>query len=147
MGDWMTANIVGTMHADDVRALRAVLDRGPGYSWPNWGEPYACLSFSSARPGLAGLGAWPAMTMSRCGNLAERGFTVEDVHKALEALVPLAPSMLLKVHCGGPYESEECIATISVGEGLVVTGKPEQATVNGASEDQMLTHLMTNMLR
>jgi hypothetical protein len=61
--------------------------------------------------------------------------------------VVLAPSMLLKVHCGGEWESEECVATISVGEGLVVTGKPERDTVAEPSVAQMHAHLLTNLLR
>jgi hypothetical protein len=106
-----------------------------------------CLAFSSVHPGLCGLGAWPAETVSRCGNLHERDYSVRDVAKALEVLVHIAPSMLLKVHCGGEYESGECVATISVGEGLVVVGKPERETVDGPGEDQMLANLARNMTR
>ena len=55
--------------------------------------------------------------------------------------------MMVKVHCGGEYESEECVATISVGEGLVVVGKPERETVDGPSDEQMLGNLARNLLR
>ena len=56
----------------------------------------------------------------------------------------VAPSMLLKVHCGGEYESDGCVATISVGEGLVVVGKPEVVSVAGPSDEQMLGNLVRN---
>jgi hypothetical protein len=55
--------------------------------------------------------------------------------------------MLLKVHCGGEYESGVCVATISVGEGLVVTGKPERETVDKPSDEQIQANLMANLLR
>jgi hypothetical protein len=148
MGNWRTVNIAGTMSAADAARLCDLLDWGD-YADRDRDVPREaeCLSFSSAHPGLSGLGAWPDTTMDRRGNLHERDYTVEDVHRALEALVVLAPSMLLKVHCGGEWESEECVATISVGEGLVVTGKPERDTVAGPSVAQMHAHLLTNLLR
>lgn len=148
MGNWRTCNIVGTMTADDAVKLREVLDWGD-YVTGRRDVPLdaECLSFSSASPGLAGLGAWPAENISRCGNLHERDYSVQDVARALETLVRIAPSMMLKVHCGGEYESDECVATISVGEGLVVVGKPERETVDGPSTEQMVANLYRNLLR
>lgn len=153
MGNWRTVNIAGEMSAEHASVLLDLLDYGDygddeGERWGRvWGAPYACLSFSRSRPGLCGLGAWPAAKMNRAGNLAERDYSVEDVAGALRALVPTAPSMLLKVHCGGDWESDECVATVSVGEGLVVVGKPEVATIDGPSEAQMHANLMRNLLR
>ncbi len=147
MGNWRTVNIIGTMSADHAAKLLDLLDHGPGYDRIPWDAPYACLMFSRARPGLCGLGAWPAASMDRCGNLAERDYSVTDVAAGLDALVHAAPSMLLKVHCGGEYESDECLATISVGEGLVVAGKPEREKVNGPPDSQVAEHLVTNLRR
>ena len=147
MGNWRTVNMEGTMSAAHAAALLRLLNTGPDYRWPGWSEPYACLSFSIAHPGLAGLGAWPAERVSRCGNLAERNYDAEDVANALRALLHHAPTMLLKVHCGADYESEKCIATISVGEGLVVVGPPERETVSPAPDDQMMENFMRNLLR
>lgn len=148
MGNWRTVNIQGTLSADDAARLREVLDRSlPRREGVIWRSEYACLSFSSTHPGLAGLGDWPAEQMNRFGNLAERDYSVEDVAEALKALVQVAPTMLLKVHCGGDWESGTCVATVSVGEGLVVVGKPEQETVEGAPDDQMRTHFLTNLMR
>ena len=150
MGNWRTVNLSGTMSAEDAAKLNDALDYGecggPRYRTV-WGSPYACLSFSSTSPGLAGLGGWPAQNVDRCGNLAERDFSVEDVAGALRALVYYAPSMLLKIHCGGDWESQECVATISVGEGLVVVGKPERETIEGPPAAQIQENLMRNLLR
>jgi len=148
MGNWRTVNMTGTMTAVHAQALWALLDRNtrPGEFWPGWDKPYACLSFNAARPGLAGIGAWPAERVDRCGNLAERNYSVEDVADALRALVYVAPSMLLKVHCGGDWESGECIATVTVGEGLVAVGPPEQAKVDGPPEAQVAANLLRNLM-
>jgi hypothetical protein len=148
MGNWRTVTITGTMSAADSAKLRALLDWGDYMSRDHQPPPETdCLSFSTAHPGLCGLGNWPAEKMDRSGNLHERDYSVEDVAAALRVLVHAAPSMLLKVHCGGEYESDECVATISVGEGLVVTGKPEKATVDGPSTAQMQANLMANLYR
>ena len=39
------------------------------------------------------------------------------------------------------------MATISVGEGLVVVGKPERETVDGPSDAQMQENLFRNLMR
>ena len=146
MGNWRTVNIVGTMTATHAAALRRLLDWG---DYTNRDVPLdaECLSFSTTHPGLCGLGDWPAAVISRCGNLHERNYSVEDVATALRVLVQHAPTMLLKVHCGGEYESDECVATISVGEGLVVVGEPEVAKIEGPSLQQMHGNLLRNLMR
>jgi|SRR6185437_7557014 len=147
MGNWRTVNVVGTMSAQHAAALRELLDWGDYSHLRDVPPDVDCLSFSSVRPGLCGLGAWPAEHMNRRGNLHERNYSVEDVATALRALISVAPSMLLKVHCGGEYESDECVATISAGEGLVAVGEPERETIEPPSEGQMLGHLFTNLTR
>ena len=148
MGNWRTVNITGTIaRQSEVDALRKHLDYGnPGYENGDYSH-FGPLSFNTARPGLTGLGCWPALRIARRGNLAERDYSVKDVAETLRELVLIAPTMLLKVHCGGDYESDECVATISVGEGLVAIGKPEVETIKGPSEEQMLANFMQNMLR
>jgi hypothetical protein len=146
----MTVNVVGTMTEDDAAKLRELLDYGDVMSdrfGEVFSEPYACLSYSSHSPGLCGLGAWPAAEMNACGNLAERDFTVEDVAGGLRALVHHAPSMLLKVHCGGDYESDQCVATILAGEGLVAIRPPQQPSVAAAPLEQMIDNLTANLRR
>ena len=146
MGNWRTVNITGTIaRQSEVDALRKHLDYEPGGGEGDYSH-FGPLSFNSTRPSLCGVGDWPALQVDRCGNLAERDYSVEDVAETLRELVHIAPSMLLKVHCGADYESDECIATISVGEGLVVVGEPERETIDGPPESQMLTNLFTNLL-
>ena len=135
------------MTAAHAQALRSWL----AYSYDGLDHPglehFGPLSFNPERPGLCGLGDWPAERVDRCGNLAERDYSVEDVAEELRRLVHIAPSMLLKVHCGGEYESEECVATISVGEGVVAVGGPEQPNVAGPPEGQMMGNLFQNLIR
>lgn len=136
MGNWRTVNVKGSMTREDVAALRAYL----GYSFTPGDEAmgrFGPLSFARAQPSICGLNDWPAETMDRAGNLAERGYSVDAVAEHLRELVDIAGSMLLVVHCGGEYESEECVATIRVGEGLVAVGKPEVKRVGGMSDEQM----------
>ena len=148
MGNWRTVNVIGTIaRQSEVDALREHLDYGnPAYENGDYSH-FGPLSFNTTRPGLCGLGDWPALQIARCGNLAERDYSVKDVAETLRELVRIAPTMLLKVHCGGDWESDECVATISVGEGLVAIGKPEVETIDGAPEEQMLSNFMQNLCR
>lgn len=131
MGNWMTVNMTGSMTEQDAAALREYL----GYSLrarddPAW-DRFGPLSFSRDQPSLCGLNDWPAATVSRNGNVAEE----------LATLVKVAGSMLLTVHCGGDYESLDCVATIRVGEGLVSLGKPEVARIGEIGDDQAVANM------
>ncbi len=46
---------------------------------------------------------------------------------------------------GADWEADECIATISVGEGLVVVGEPERETIDGPPVAQMQANLLANL--
>jgi len=145
MGNWRTVNITGTIaRQSEVDALRDYLDYGPDCESGDYAH-FGPLSFNAARPSLCGVGDWPALQISRRGNLAERDYSVEDVAGTLRELVRIAPSMLLKVHCGGDWESDECIATISVGEGIVAVGAPEVETIDGPSGAQVHANLLRNL--
>jgi hypothetical protein len=146
MGNWRTVNVIGTIAPEHVGPLHDWLGYSHDLDDPAMGR-FGPLSFNRRSPSLCGLNAWPAERVSACGNLAERDYSVEDVAGELRRLVHVAPSMLLKVHCGGEYESGDCVATISVGEGVVAVGEPEQAKVTGPSEGQMMGNLLQNLLR
>ena len=146
MGNWRTVNIAGTMSEQDAAALREYLGY-PGY-WdpgkadhPAW-KHFGPLSFCRDQPSLAGIGDWPAPVVNRAGNLAERGYDPEDVAAQLRELLGFAGSMLLKVHCGGDYESLGCVATVSVGEGLVAVGKPEVERIEPMGEAQATLNVL-----
>ena len=146
MGNWRTVNIVGTMSPQDAQALRAHLGY-PGY-WkdvdndPAW-QRFGPLSFCKDQPSLCGVNDWPAESMDRAGNLAERDYDPDDVADTLRELLAVAPSMELKVHCGGEYESLECVATVTVTGGVVTVGPPEVAELKAMSDEQG----QLNMLR
>lgn len=146
MGNWRTVNIVGTMSPQDAQALRAHLGY-PGY-WkdvdndPAW-QRFGPLSFCKDQPSLCGVNDRPAPVMDRAGNLAERDYSVDDVAKTLRELLTVAPSMGLKVHCGGEYESLECVATVTVSGGAVTVGPPEIPELKPMSDEQG----QLNMLR
>ncbi len=144
MGNWRTVHITGTMSKQDAIAVYEYL----GYRDYRYRQPrdpaiehFGPLSFNRDSPSVYGLNAWPAPEMDRIGNLAERNYDIKDVVDALRELLPIAGSMLLKVHCGGDHETRTCVATIYVGEGLVAIGKPEVEEIGDISEEQVLTNL------
>src|SRR4029079_4387743 len=107
MGNWMTVSMRGTLAAEDVAAASefcTVKD-----DWSNFGP----LSYTG---GLASLGRWVGTEIHADGNLAERDYSTEAVAEMLREITAVAPSLALKVHCGGSYESEDCVATITVSE-------------------------------
>lgn len=137
----MTINLVGTMTGQDTAKLHNYLGYSHEPGDPGW-ERFGPLSFNRRQPSLCGINAWPSPTMDAVGNLAERGYDVEDVANHLRELVQIAGSMLLKVHCGGDYESLDCIATVSVGEGVVAVGKPEIEQLKPLSDAQAELNLI-----
>lgn len=138
MGNWRTVRIIGKVAQSEVKALKEACTPNEKH------ENYHCLSIEE---GLCGLGDWVDEEMDVGGNLAERNFDVEDVASVLEELVKAAPSMSLKVHCGGDYEDTKCVATITVRDNKVEIGEPEVEFVVGASKDEMTGRLYKAMLR
>lgn len=126
MGDWMRVSLRGTIAPEDIPAAVAFLTPNDDYS--NWGP----LTYT---PGLCSLGQWVTPEICMDGNLSERNYSVDEVAVAFRGLVAAAPSLTLKVHCGGPYESEECVATLTVADGEVSVGGPEVGTVPGVSDE------------
>lgn len=136
MGNWMTVNLRGTLAAEDVAKATEFLTVND--DWSNFGP----LSYS---PGLCGLGEWAREVISANGNLSERDYSTDSVVDFLRGLVAVAPSLNLKVHCGGDYESKTCVATITVHDGDVSVGDPEVAQVGGADQDAVLGRLFKAM--
>src|SRR5580700_8007307 len=118
MGNWRTVTLVGTCPVEQLEALRHAT-RDP-YHRPLderlEDSAYHCLTTND---GLCGLGDWPAERIDVSGNLAERDYRVLDVAHALRQLVEAAPGLSLRIHCGGEYESEECVATVVAEQGEV----------------------------
>lgn len=111
MGNWRTVHIDGSIDESQVKAARdACL-----YDWDfdaqdNDDLPHA-LSYGKT-PSLCGLHEWPASRINVVGNLYERDCGVDSVAEALRHVAKAAPSLRVKVHCGGEYESTNCVATI-----------------------------------
>lgn len=146
MGNWRTVNVSGTIAEADLGPLRERL----GYSHDRGflsEQQFGPLSFNTDSPSLCGLNNWVRSEVSATGNLAERDYGPEDVRAELQELLTIAPSMMLTVHCGGDWESDECVATIRTGEGLAVLLPPEVEKVTGPSEGQMMGNFLANMLR
>jgi hypothetical protein len=85
--------------------------------------------------------------MDRTGNLAERDYSVASVAETLESLARAAPSLVVKIHCGGDYEDAACIATITLENGRVTVGPPEVDSVGELDENLMLENVRTQLLR
>lgn len=133
MGNWRTVHIDGTLDEAQVEAARkACLS-----DWNKSDAPYHALCFSP-RGSLCGINDWPATRMSVIGNCYERDFSVEDIADALRDIVKVAPSLAVKVHCGGDHEDKTCVATIVVANGEVAVGPPEARELPDISQAQML---------
>ena len=135
MGNWMTVNIVGTCDKAEVGALVKECQTGTDYG------NFHCLSFGYP-PSLCGLGCWPGENISAIGNLADRDSTPEDVSEQLRKLSEAAPSLAVRVHCGGAYESTECVCTISLKSGVVEKLLPEIKTLMSIPKQQIQANLL-----
>lgn len=133
MGNWRTVVVIGTVDKSEVEALQQRVTYTDA-DWNNFGP----LSYNPQRPSLFGLCYWVGPTIVAAGNLAERDYSVERVADELTKFLAIAPSLNLKVHCGGDWESEQCIATITVEDGVVEIGKPEVTSVHGVSEGESI---------
>lgn len=123
MGNWRTVNITGTIAAADLPAAREFVNTGEDYGRFH---PLCNYGFS-----ICGLGDWVREEVLACGNLSERDYSLEDVAQTLRWMVEVVPSLHLKVHCGGDWESVDCIATVTVADGGVTVGPPEVAQLGG----------------
>ncbi len=138
MGNWRTVQIVGTCGEQDIPALSNALTVDRDY------KNFHCLSHTG---GLAGLPDWARTKFDCVGNLAERDYDVEDVARQLGKLAAIAPSLTLKIHCGGDYEDKQCIATIALANGQVAIGEPEIETIAEISEHQIAANFFESIAR
>jgi hypothetical protein len=137
MGNWMTVRIVGTCGPADVWSLRSACRINDDYS------NFHCLSISN---GLCSLGDWTGENIDRVGNLAERDYDANSVAEQLEKLAAVAPSLAVKVHCGGQYEAETCAATVTLANGKATVGPAEVEKVGTISKDQMQNNFLKQMM-
>ncbi len=136
MGNWRSVDIVGSISPQDAPAAAEFVNTGQ-----DW-DLFHCLCYSG--PSLCGLGPWIPPTggqIRATGNLSERNYGPEDVAVTLEKLVAIAPSLELKVHCGGDWEDATCVATVTVHDGVVSIGPPEVAKVGEIISDRAMFRL------
>lgn len=144
MGNWRTVNMVGSVSPGEVEALRTrVVYSARRDEYDRFGP----LSYDPESPSICGLGEWPHPQISAYGNLAERDYDPEDVVRVLSDLVTVAPSLVLKVHCGGDWESSTCVATITVADGAVSLGPPEVQEVVPISTSEAVARLLITIVR
>ena len=110
-------------------------------------DNFHCLSYDPSTPSLYGINGWVKETISAIGNLSERDYNVEDVVEQLKKLSIVAPSLNLVVHCGGEYESKECVATVILSNGNVETKEPQIDRLMEVSDSQMMGNLFKNLCK
>lgn len=140
MGDWMTVQIVGTCDIGQVEALKAAAS----YDW-NSNDPTTEYGPLNTGDGLAGLGDWPSESMSVTGNCAERDFAPKCVADHLETLAKAAPSLSVKVHCGGPYESKKVVKTVTLEHGKSTVGDAQIEQLPDMNSDAMFGRFFKQM--
>lgn len=129
MGNWMTVNIEGTCPASELPELKKIVS-----STGNNYENFHCLVNSG---GMAGVGDWAAEKIEASGNLAERGYSVEDVQEQLNVIGEKCPNADIKVHCGGDYESLECVNTVHLKNGIATILPPEKDNLEPLNEGKI----------
>jgi hypothetical protein len=107
MGNWRTVNLVGTLSTEDAKKVHDYLELN--YQHNDWN----CLH----NGGIYGLPNWGETIIDCVGNLAERNYDAEDILEELEKIAIFAPSLSIIVHCGGNYESNECVSSIVFNQG------------------------------
>lgn len=143
MGNWRTVHIDGTIDHEQVDAAR----KACLHNWESDADdqPYHALSYGE-QPSLCGLHEWPSARINAVGNCAERDFSVEDVAEALRIVQQAAPSLRVKVHCGGDYEDKTCVATINVTETGVSVDPPEVSEIPEISQAQIMGRLFAALI-
>jgi hypothetical protein len=129
MGNWRTVHLQGSVGTPEWYPLVAHLS--VRYEDPAWG----CLHSG----GLFGLQNWAQSNVkergdrvefSSYGNLGERDYTPGDVADEIRRIKDqVAPSLILRVDCGGEYEDLTCVATVLVGEDDIVVVVPPMVEV------------------
>lgn len=137
MGNWRRVQIIGSCALEDVNALAKALDPGKNY------ENFHCL----VNGGIAGLPLWASENIDAIGNLAERDYSANDVAEQLESLAKAAPSLAVKVHCGGDYEVPNCVATVTLCSGKATVGDAEIEMIPECPQGQMESNFLLQLLR
>jgi len=134
MGNWRRVYILGS--CQDVESLDKQL-RCEEFGSETW----HCLCYMS-KGGLCSLGNWATRSINAIGNLVERDYSVGDIVSQLRIIAKAVPSLDIKVHCGGDWEIDNCVATISVCQGEVTVGAPEIKELPQIPDSQIQANLL-----
>jgi hypothetical protein len=141
MGNWRTVEIVGRVSPEQAVNMIEWLKEDDAdwknIDWDNYEEhPIEYLRMNRS---LCGINQWVNEdgTITCQGNLSSKSPSDEDVERELNLLVEKYDTLELKLHLGGDYESDTCVATFTAKDGTVTKGDPEKETVSGASIDDM----------
>jgi hypothetical protein len=130
--------IVGTVSADELPLLQGFVRAGRDYQ-----GFHALCHFG---PSLDGLNDWPAECMDVVGNLPGHGYTIDEIAEVLLWASAAAPTLKLKVHCGGEYEDPEVVATITVEDFEVTVGPPEVPLLRSTSDAERVDRVVHALL-
>lgn len=130
--------LVGTVSADDLPLLQGFVRTGRGY------QGFHALCHYG--PSLDGLNDWPALRMDVVGNLPGHGYTIDEIAEVLLWAAAFAPTLTLKVHCGGDHEDPEVVATITVEDLEVTVGPPEIARLRATTDAERVDRVVRALL-
>lgn len=140
MGNWRRVWMVGSVPAEQVVPLREAMTAP---DWRNEHDDVREVHALTISGGLCGIGDWPAEVVNAVGNLYERDYTPEDVRDACERYVlPAAPGASLTIHCGGDWESSECVGAVKVEDGTATLIPPVIAKLPEIPESQIAGRMM-----
>ena len=135
MGNWMLLNVHGTCAPAEVDALVAAARATVG-------------PLTVGARSLCGLNVWPAEVINAVGNAYERDFTPQDVADQLAVLAQAAPSLTVRVHCGGAYEDPVCVATVVCAPNWpIIVFEPEIDRLRGVTQEQVNENMIKGVLR
>jgi len=130
--------LVGTVSQEDLSKLRGFVRTGHDY------QGFHALSHHG--PSLDGLNDWPALTMDLVGNLPGHGYTIDEIAEVLLWAAAAAPSLRLKVHCGGDFEDANVAATITVADLDVIVGPAEVLRLRQTTEIERVDRVVDALM-
>jgi len=130
MGNWRRVWIRGTIPEASLDAVEKFFTHDREY------RNFNCLSMGD---GLCGLSHWVKTEVNSIGNLAERDYSVNDIKEVLEELEKKVPhcNVELTIHAGADYESDDCISTIIMKDGVVTINPPEIKVMPPITDEQI----------
>lgn len=148
MGNWRTVEMKGKVSPEQAEEMIEFLKQdSDNMDWD--AEENNPIEYLRMHRSLAGINYWVNEdgTIDRNGNLASKSPSDEDVLRELTFLAEKYDTLEMKLHLGGDYEDETCVATFTVKDGKVEKGSPEIETVSGASDTELQSRMFGFLTR